>query len=86
MFHPPIYFLFLYRLLQLELQYLHEFAGISSSVGLTANPIVNFSGVVGNNKLALGGDVSFDTKEGAFTKCNFGASFTNSDLIASLTV
>lgn len=71
---------------KLELQYLHEFAGISSSVGLTANPIVNFSGVVGNNKVALGGDVSFDTKEGAFTKCNVGASFTNSDLIASLTV
>ncbi|KAL8528297.1 hypothetical protein ACS0TY_005923 [Phlomoides rotata] len=71
---------------KLELQYLHDFAGISSSIGLTANPIVNFSGVLGNNKLALGGDVSFDTKEGAFTKCNVGASFTNSDLIASLTV
>ncbi|KAK4426186.1 Mitochondrial outer membrane protein porin of [Sesamum alatum] len=71
---------------KLELQYLHEYAGISSSVGLTANPIVNFSGVVGNNKLALGSDVSFDTKEGAFTKCNFGASFTNADLIAALTL
>ncbi|XP_051117667.1 mitochondrial outer membrane protein porin of 34 kDa-like [Andrographis paniculata] len=71
---------------KLELQYLHEYAGISSSVGLTANPIVNFSGVLGNNKFALGSDLSFDTKEGALTKCNFGASFTNSDLIASLTV
>ncbi|KAL0287622.1 UNVERIFIED_CONTAM: Mitochondrial outer membrane protein porin of [Sesamum angustifolium] len=71
---------------KLELQYLHEYAGISSSVGLTANPIVNFSGVVGNNKLALGSDVSFDTKEGAFIKCNFGASFTNADLIAALTL
>ncbi|KAI3462956.1 hypothetical protein Pfo_019619 [Paulownia fortunei] len=71
---------------KLELQYLHDYAGISSSVGLTANPIVNFSGVLGNNKLALGSDVSFDTKEGAFTKCNFGASFTNADLIAALTL
>ncbi|KAK4487344.1 hypothetical protein RD792_006043 [Penstemon davidsonii] len=71
---------------KLELQYLHEYAGISSSIGLTPNPIVNFSGVLGNNKLALGSDVSFDTKEGTFTKSNFGVSFTNADLIASLTL
>ncbi|KAL3629314.1 Voltage-dependent anion-selective channel protein 1 [Castilleja foliolosa] len=71
---------------KLELQYLHDYAGLSSSVGLTANPIVNFSGVLGNNKLAVGGDLSFDSKDGAFTKCNFGASFTNADLIAALTL
>ncbi|XP_047942055.1 mitochondrial outer membrane protein porin of 34 kDa-like [Salvia hispanica] len=71
---------------KLELQYLHDYAGISSSVGLTANPVVNLSAVLGNNNLALGTDVSFDTKEGALTKCNFGASFINSDLIAALSV
>lgn len=71
---------------QLELQYLHDYAGVSSSVGLTANPIVNFSGVVGTNVVALGTDVSFDTKEGNFTKCNAGLSFTNADLIAALTL
>ncbi|KAH6763486.1 voltage dependent anion channel 1 [Perilla frutescens var. hirtella] len=71
---------------KLELQYLHDYAGISSSVGLTANPIVNLSAVLGSNTLALGSDLSFDTKEGAFTKCNFGASFTNTDLIAALTL
>ncbi|XP_075508674.1 mitochondrial outer membrane protein porin of 34 kDa-like [Primulina tabacum] len=71
---------------KLELQYLHERAGISSSIGLTVNPIVNFSCVLGSDKIAIGTDMSFDTKEGALTKCNFGASFTNSDLIASLTL
>ena len=71
---------------QVELQYLHEYAGISSSIGLTANPIVNFSGVAGNDKLALGTDVSFDTATGNFTKYNAGLSFTNSDLIAALTL
>ncbi|KAF7115423.1 hypothetical protein RHSIM_RhsimUnG0055400 [Rhododendron simsii] len=71
---------------KLELQYLHDYAGVSSSVGLTANPIVNFSGVVGTNVVALGTDVSFDTKEGNFTKCNAGLSFTNADLIAALTL
>ncbi|KAH6791129.1 voltage dependent anion channel 1 [Perilla frutescens var. frutescens] len=71
---------------KLELQYLHDYAGISSSVGLTANPIVNFSAALGSSNLAVGSDVAFDTKEGAFTKYNIGASFTNADLIASLTL
>lgn len=68
----------------MELQYLHDYAGICTSVGLTANPIVNFSGVLGTNVLALGTDVSFDTKAGAITKCNAGLRFTNADLITSL--
>ncbi|KAL3501331.1 hypothetical protein ACH5RR_035780 [Cinchona calisaya] len=71
---------------KVELQYSHEYAGISTSIGLNANPIVNFSGVAGNNKLALGTDLSFDTATGNFTKCNAGLSFTNSDLIAALTL
>ncbi|GMH27607.1 hypothetical protein Nepgr_029450 [Nepenthes gracilis] len=71
---------------KVELQYLHDYAGISTSLGLTANPIVNFSGVIGTNVLALGTDLSFDTATGIFTKCNAGLSFANSDLIASLTL
>lgn len=68
----------------MELQYLHEYAGISTSLGLAAKPIVNFSGVVGNHKTAVGTDISFDTATGNFTKCNGAVSFTTSDLIASL--
>ncbi|KAK1432846.1 hypothetical protein QVD17_09748 [Tagetes erecta] len=71
---------------KLELQYLHDYAGISTSIGLTANPIVNFSGVVGTNIASIGTDVSFDTKTGNFTKCNAGISFSNADLIAALTL
>ena len=71
---------------QLELQYLHDYAGINSSIGLTANPIVNFSGTLGTNVVAIGTDLSFDSKTGNFTKCNAGLSFSNADLIASLTL
>ncbi|GLU01950.1 hypothetical protein SLE2022_192250 [Rubroshorea leprosula] len=71
---------------KVELQYLHDYAGISTSIGLTANPVVNFSGVIGTNVLGLGSDVAFDTKTGNFTKCNAGLSFTNADLTASLTL
>ncbi|KDO82798.1 hypothetical protein CISIN_1g0238541mg, partial [Citrus sinensis] len=70
---------------KVELQYQHEYAGISTGIGFTANPIVNFSGVVGNNSVALGTDLSFDTATGNFTKCNAGLSYTHTDLIASLT-
>ncbi|KAH1097240.1 hypothetical protein J1N35_014161, partial [Gossypium stocksii] len=69
---------------QIELQYLHECVRISSSIGLKANPIVNFLGVLGTNVLALGTDILFNTKTGNFTKRNAGLSFTNVDLIASL--
>ncbi|KAL9253336.1 Mitochondrial outer membrane protein porin of 36 kDa-like protein [Drosera capensis] len=71
---------------KLELQYLHEYAGLSSSIGLMASPIVNFSGVIGTNLAALGADVAFDTAVGDFTKVNAGLSFTNSDLVAALTL
>ncbi|CAH9090171.1 unnamed protein product [Cuscuta epithymum] len=71
---------------KVELQYLHEYAGINTSVGLTASPLVNFSGVAGTNNLAVGTDVSFDTASGNFEKINAGLSFSTSDLITSLTL
>ena len=71
---------------KVELQYLHDYAGISTSIGLTATPIVNFSGVAGNNVVSLGTDIAFDTATGNITKCNAGLSFSNADLITSLTV
>ncbi|GFZ19171.1 voltage dependent anion channel 1 [Actinidia rufa] len=70
----------------LEVQYLHDYGGISSSIKLTANPNVNFSCVVGTNVGGLGTDVSLDNKTGCFTKCNTRLSFCNADLTASLTV
>ena len=73
-------------LLQLEVQYLHDYAGISASVGLTATPIINFSGVFGTNLAAIGTDVAYDTNTGAFTKYNAGISYTNADVIAALTL
>ncbi|KAM7486884.1 hypothetical protein LguiA_002893 [Lonicera macranthoides] len=71
---------------KVELQYLHEYAGISTSIGLTASPIVNFSGMAGNNMVAIGTDLSFDTATGNFTKCNAGISLSTADLIASMTL
>ncbi|KAI3974166.1 hypothetical protein MKX01_033417 [Papaver californicum] len=71
---------------KVELQYQHDYSGISASIGLTANPVVNFSGVVGTPLLALGTDLSYDTASGNLTKCNAGVSFSNADLIAAVTL
>ncbi|KAF3777668.1 Mitochondrial outer membrane protein porin [Nymphaea thermarum] len=69
---------------KVELQYFHDHAGISTSIGLTANPIVKFSGVLGSSVVALGTDVAFDTATGNFTMYNAGLSYSNANLIASL--
>ncbi|KAM7252554.1 hypothetical protein ACFE04_024437 [Oxalis oulophora] len=71
---------------KVELQYQHEYAGITAGMGLTANPIVHFSGIVGNSLLSAGTDLSFDTASGAITKLNAGLNFIKDDLVASLTL
>nr|KJB60740.1 hypothetical protein B456_009G323300 [Gossypium raimondii]KJB60741.1 hypothetical protein B456_009G323300 [Gossypium raimondii]KJB60743.1 hypothetical protein B456_009G323300 [Gossypium raimondii]KJB60744.1 hypothetical protein B456_009G323300 [Gossypium raimondii] len=69
-----------------ELQYRHEYAGISNGIGLTAKPLVSFSGVIGNDCVSVGTDLSFDTASGNFIKLNAGLNITHSDLIASMTL
>ncbi|KAK9116872.1 hypothetical protein Sjap_015819 [Stephania japonica] len=69
-----------------EVQYQHDYVGISTCIGFNANPVINFSGVFGTNALALGTDVAFDTASGNLAKYNAGLSFSTADLIASLTL
>lgn len=71
---------------QVELQYLNDHFGISTSLGLTASPVLTFAGVMGTSTLGLGADISFDTKTGDFAKMNAGLSFSNADLVCSLTL
>ncbi|KAI5069294.1 hypothetical protein GOP47_0015595 [Adiantum capillus-veneris] len=66
-----------------ELQYKHEYAGVSSNVGLTPSPLTEFSAVVGNNEIAVGGEVGFDTAAGNVTKYNAGLSYTKPDFTAA---
>jgi voltage-dependent anion channel protein 2 len=67
-----------------ELQYLHDYAGVTASMGLTTNPVVNMSTVIGTKAFAAGTDVSFDTAKANFVKYNAGLSITTADLIASV--
>ncbi|KAH7657405.1 Ribosomal protein S6 protein [Dioscorea alata] len=71
---------------KVELQYLHDYVGISSSFGLNASPVVNLAGVFGNKNIAFGADIALDTASGNLTKYNAGLSLTNADLIGSVTL
>ncbi|XP_068669829.1 mitochondrial outer membrane protein porin of 36 kDa-like [Aristolochia californica] len=71
---------------KLEMQYLHDYAGICGSIGLTPNPIVNFSGVFGTSAVSVGVDVSLDSTTNTLGKYNAGLSYSHSDLVAALTL
>jgi voltage-dependent anion channel protein 2 len=70
--------------MQLELQFKHDYAGVSTNVGLTPSPIIEFSSVFGSSEVALGGDVGYDTGAGDFTKYTAGLSYTKPDFTAAL--
>ncbi|GLJ17699.1 hypothetical protein SUGI_0308870 [Cryptomeria japonica] len=69
-----------------EIQYLHDYAGITASIGLTATPVVEASVVVGNEAIAVGGELAFDTTSGNLRKYNAGISYTMPDFISSVHV
>eukprot|EP00252_Welwitschia_mirabilis_P025242 TRINITY_DN77_c0_g1_i1.p1 TRINITY_DN77_c0_g1~~TRINITY_DN77_c0_g1_i1.p1 ORF type:complete len:277 (+),score=61.83 TRINITY_DN77_c0_g1_i1:189-1019(+) len=71
---------------KLELQYLHDHTGIRSSIGLTASPVAHLSGVFGNDTVAVGGEIEFDTASGGFLKCDGGLSYSKPDFVSSLLV
>uniref|UniRef100_A0A6N2LYE2 Legume lectin domain-containing protein n=1 Tax=Salix viminalis TaxID=40686 RepID=A0A6N2LYE2_SALVM len=67
-----------------EVQYLHEYAAVSSSVGLTVNPTVNFSGVIRTNVASL---IFHSTpKLGTSSNAMLELSLSKVELIASLTL
>ncbi|CAK8535107.1 unnamed protein product [Lathyrus sativus] len=71
---------------KVELQYLHEYAGISRSVGLKANPIVNFLVLLELMLLLLVLIFLLITKLGELTKFNAAMNFVKDDLVGSLTL
>eukprot|EP00250_Pteridium_aquilinum_P033362 c5504_g1_i1 orf=211-1038(+) len=69
---------------KLEVQYHHENASISSTIGMTAVPLVEVNGSFGNERFAIGGEAAFDTNSGAFTKYNAGFGVVEPDFSAAL--
>eukprot|EP00252_Welwitschia_mirabilis_P004081 TRINITY_DN1426_c0_g1_i1.p1 TRINITY_DN1426_c0_g1~~TRINITY_DN1426_c0_g1_i1.p1 ORF type:complete len:278 (+),score=54.96 TRINITY_DN1426_c0_g1_i1:194-1027(+) len=66
---------------KVELQYYHDYAGVSAVIGMTASPVVETSVAVGNENVALGGEIAFDTTSSNLTKYNAGISYIKPDFI-----
>ncbi|KAL3528331.1 hypothetical protein ACH5RR_007653 [Cinchona calisaya] len=71
---------------RVELQYLHDYAGITMGVSMTKNPLVNFSCVLGTSLCNIGTAMSFDTLVGQLSKWDAGLSFNTAFLNAAVTL
>jgi len=71
-------------LLQFELQYFHEHAGIGSSVSLNKHPVIDVSATIGTSNTVLGVEGGYDTSTGEFTKYNVGVSMIKPDFSTSV--
>eukprot|EP00246_Nothoceros_aenigmaticus_P007668 TRINITY_DN21641_c0_g1_i1.p1 TRINITY_DN21641_c0_g1~~TRINITY_DN21641_c0_g1_i1.p1 ORF type:complete len:277 (-),score=57.46 TRINITY_DN21641_c0_g1_i1:325-1155(-) len=69
---------------KVELQYAHDYAGVSTSVGLTSSPILDIHGAIGSEGFSLGGELGFDTASATLTKYSAGLGFTKPDFSAAL--
>lgn len=66
------------------MHYLNDHAAVSSSIGLTPAPLLEFSGAVGTKELSIGGEIGFDSASASFTKYNAGIGLNKPDFSASL--
>ncbi|KAK4752912.1 hypothetical protein SAY87_021710 [Trapa incisa] len=75
-----------------EMQYTHDYVGVTAGVGLTANssrgysPVLGFSGAVGCTLFSVGTDIAFDISARAFSRLNAGLGFNTPYLAASLNI
>ncbi|XP_058228029.1 mitochondrial outer membrane protein porin of 36 kDa-like isoform X2 [Rhododendron vialii] len=71
---------------KVELQYSHDYAGITAGIRLAENSLLNFSVVTGNSLLSIGADLSFIPATRQLDNYNAGLSFNIAILNASLTL
>ena len=72
--------------LQVEVQYLHDFAGITMGASLTRSPVVNFSSVLGTSSYNIGTAISVDTLLGQLSQWDAGLSLNTRFLSAAVTL
>ena len=76
--------LFLFRLWQLEVQYFHDHATLTTAIALNQAPIIDFSATIGTPSFALGAEAGYDTQIGRFSKYTAGISVTKPDSSAAI--
>ncbi|EFJ22200.1 hypothetical protein SELMODRAFT_267998 [Selaginella moellendorffii] len=71
---------------KMELQYCHQYAGVTGSVGLASSPVVECTSAFGSNDVVIGGEAAFDTASGNFTKYNAGVGINKPEFTAAVVV
>ncbi|OAY23029.1 mitochondrial outer membrane protein porin 2 [Manihot esculenta] len=69
---------------KLEIQYLHQHAGITAAVGLNKSSAVDLSATIGTPTIAFGAETTYAAASGEFAKYNAGVSYTKPDSNASV--
>ncbi|XP_020101050.1 mitochondrial outer membrane protein porin 5-like [Ananas comosus] len=69
---------------KLEVQYFHDHASFASIVALNPSPVVELSGTVGAQGIAIGAEAGFDTSSGNFTKYSVGLGLAKPDYNVSV--
>ncbi|XP_024537917.1 mitochondrial outer membrane protein porin of 36 kDa-like [Selaginella moellendorffii] len=69
---------------KIEFQYVHDLFGLATSIGLTSSPVADLSAALGNDVVAVGGELSFDTASGKLSRYSGGIGLTKPDYSAAL--
>ncbi|TYI50310.1 hypothetical protein E1A91_D12G093100v1 [Gossypium mustelinum] len=69
---------------KLEVQYFHDHATVTTTVGLNQTPGVDVTATIGTPTIAFGAEAGYDTTSGNFTKYTAGISMTKPDSCASI--
>lgn len=78
-------FKFIYFFLwQLEVQYFHDHATLTTAVALNQSPAIDVSATIGTPSIAFGAEAGYDTTTGNFTKYTAGLSVAKPDSSASI--
>lgn len=71
-------------LMQLEVQYFHEHATLTTAVTLKQSPVFDLTATVGTPSIAFGAEAGYDVTSGNFTKYTAGMSVSKPDSYASV--
>ena len=87
--HFALIYVFLFKFIyfflwQLEVQYFHDHATLTTAVALNQSPAIDVSATIGTPSIAFGAEAGYDTTTGNFTKYTAGLSVAKPESSASI--
>ena len=87
--HFALIYVFLFKFIyfflwQLEVQYFHDHATLTTAVALNQSPAIDVSATIGTPSIAFGAEAGYDTTTGNFTKYTAGLSVAKPESSTSI--